>query len=164
VTPFNSAGDTLTDIALDATRDVLYVGLSRGGFGGTVGIIPNISTQTTTASISAEIAVNAITPSITVDGPRNVLYVSGLQAAQVLVFDSASARLAGAQPNRTITMPPVTTQYRLFVETTNDRLYASGMNRVVILNSASTATTSVGAAVAQLSTMNSDLTAVVARP
>jgi len=61
-------------------------------------------------------------------------------------------------------MPPVTTQYRLFVETTNDRLYASGMNRVVILNSASTATTSVGAAVAQLSTINSDLTAVVARP
>jgi len=163
VTPFNAAGDAITDIALDATRDVLYVGLSRGGFGA-VGIIPNISVQTTTASISAEIAVNATTPSITVDGPRNVLYVAGLQAAQVLVFDSASTRLAGAQPNRTITMPPVTTQYRLFVETTNDRLYASGMNRVVILNSASTATTSVGAAVAQLSTINSDLTAVVARP
>jgi hypothetical protein len=164
LTPFNGLNDTITDIALDGTRDVLYVGLSRGTFGA-VGIIPNISAQTTTAAISAEIAVNATTPSITIDGPRNVLYVSGLQSGQVLVFDSASTLLAGALPNRTIQqLPAVTTQYRLFVETTNNRLYASGMNRVVILNSASTATTAVGAAVAQLSTMNSDLTAVVARP
>jgi hypothetical protein len=162
LTPFNSAGDSVTDIALDAARDVLYVALNQNGFGA-VGIVPNISAQTTTATVTALIAVNASFPSITVDGPRNVLYVSGLQAAQVLVFDSASALLAGATP-RTITMPPVTTQWRLFVETTNDRLYAAGMNQVVILNGASTATTAVGAAVAQLSTINSGLTAVVARP
>jgi hypothetical protein len=164
LTPFNIAGDTITDMALDATRDVLYVALSRGG-AGRVGIVPNISQQTTTATITAEIAVSATTPSITIDGPRNVLYVSGLQLAQVLVFDSASTLLGPAPlPNRTIAMPAVATQYRLFVETTNDRLYAAAGNRVVILNGASTATTSVGAAVAQLSTINSGLTAVVARP
>jgi hypothetical protein len=38
------------------------------------------------------------------------------------------------------------------------------MNRVAILNNASTANNPVTVAVAQLSTMNSDLTAVVARP
>jgi hypothetical protein len=59
---------------------------------------------------------------------------------------------------------PFFTQHRLFLETTNDRLYASGQNRVVILNNAGAASGAVTAAVAQLSTMNSDLTAVVARP
>ena len=163
--PFAGAGtDVITDIALDPTRDVLYVGLSRNG-GGRVGIIGGISGRASgLVALDAEIAVNAITPSITVDGPRNVLYLSGLQSAQILVFDNASALVAGALPNRTIQLPPVTTQYRLFIETTNDRLYASGMNRVVILNGASTANGAVTAAVAQLSTMNSDLTAVVARP
>ena len=129
-----------------------------------MGIVPNISAQTTTATITAEISVNATAPSITVDGPRNILYVSGLLAAQVLVFDNASTLLGGAPTPRTIAMPAISTQWRLFIETTNDRLYASGTNRVVILNGASTATTALGAALAQLSTMNSDLTAVVARP
>jgi len=164
LTPFN-AGDAITDIALDTTAtDVLYVGLSRNGFGA-VGIIRGISGKATgIVPLDAEIAVNATAPSITVDGPKNILYVSGLLAAQVLVFDNASALLSGTPTPRTIAMPAISTQWRLFAETTNDRLYASGTNRVLILNGASTATTATGAAIAQLSTINSDLTAVVARP
>jgi hypothetical protein len=163
-TPFFAGTDSITDIALDATHDVLYVGLNRNG-AGKVGIILNVSTRTTgNVPLDSEIAVTASTPSITVDGPKNILYVSGLQSAQILVFDNASALSGTPTPRQIQQLPAVTTQYRLFVETTNDRLYASGMNRVVIINGASTATTAVGAAVAQLSTMNSDLTAVVARP
>jgi hypothetical protein len=162
ISPFNTLTDTITDIALDVTRDVLYVGLSRN-FVGSVGIISGISSQTTgTVPLNAEIGVSATTPSITIDGPRDLLYVAN--QAQVFVFSSAHTLLAGATPAKTLQFPPVTTQYRLFIETTNDRLYASGMNRVAILNNASTANNPVTVAVAQLSTMNSDLTAVVARP
>jgi predicted phosphoribosyltransferase len=91
------------------------------------------------------------------------LYVAN-QSGQVFVYDSARTRTnVTATVSRTIVLP-FFTQHRLFLETTNDRLYASGQNRVVILNNAGTATGSVTAAAAQLSTMNSDLTAVVARP
>ena len=106
--------------------------------------------------------MSATTPSITIDGPRDLLYVA--DQAQVFRFQQRPRTTTGAMPSKTFSVPPVTTQYRLFLETTNDRLYASGMNRVAILNSASTATNPVTVAVAQLSTINSDLTAVVARP
>ena len=59
---------------------------------------------------------------------------------------------------------PFPIQAAVFLETTNDRLYASAQNRFVIINNAGSATTSVGSALAQLSTMNSGLTAIVARP
>jgi hypothetical protein len=162
ISPFNTSVDTITDIALDTTRDVLYVGLSRN-FVGSVGIIQGVSGKTTgTVVLDAEVAVSATTPSITIDGPRDLLYVAN--QAQIFVFSNAHAMTTGATPAKTLLFPAVTTQYRLFIETTNDRLYASGMNRVAILNSASTANNPVTVAVAQLSTMNSDLTAVVARP
>ena len=154
----------ITDIALDATNDVLYLGLSRNTIG-SVGVILNISTRVSGAvALDAEItAANLGNPSITVDGPRNRLYVASL-FGQVYVYDNASALTSGAAPvSRTIPLPnPI--QHRLFVETTNDRLYASAQNRIVIINNAGSATSAVGAAVAQLSTGNSDLTAVVARP
>jgi hypothetical protein len=164
LTPFTVGTDLITDIALDATNDVLYVGLSRNTVG-KVGIILGISGRVTgPVALDAEIfgGGSTLTQSITVDGPRNRLYVADFMG-HVFVFDNASTLTALSTPNRTITLP-FNTQHRLFLETTNDRLYASGQNRVVILNNASTATGAVTAAVVQLSTMNSDLTAVVARP
>ncbi|HET7363339.1 MAG TPA: hypothetical protein VFJ70_07175, partial [Burkholderiales bacterium] len=145
-------------------NDVLYVGFDRNG-AGTVGIILGVSTKGNVAvTLDAEITVaNTVAPSITIDGPRDRLYVAN-DAGQIFVFDNARTRTTGPQaPNRTIQLP-FSTQHRLFLETTNDRLYASGQNRVVILNNAGTATGAVTTAVAQLSTMNSDLTAIVARP
>jgi hypothetical protein len=155
-------GDSVTGIALDATNDVLYVGFSRGS----VGIILGVSTKLNGAiTPDAEITVGTTgtLQSITIDGPRDRLYVAN-HLGQVFVFDAAHTRTTGAPtPSRTIALP-FSTQHRLFLETTNDRLYASGQNRVVIVNNAGTANGTVTAAVAQLSTMNSDLTAVVARP
>lgn len=157
-------GDSVTDIALDATHDVLYVGFDRNGIG-TVGIILGVSTKLSgPVAPDAEITVsNTVTPSIAIDGPKDRLYVAN-HLGQVFVFDNARTRTTGAPAaDRTIALP-FSTQHRLFLETANDRLYASGQNRVVILNNAGTANGAVTAAVAQLSTMNSDLTAVVARP
>jgi hypothetical protein len=156
--------DSITGLALDATNDLLYVGLSRNS-SGAVGIILGISARPGgSATLDAEFTVgNTITPSITIDGPRNRLYVAN-HLGQVFVFDNARTRTTGTQvPSRTIQLP-FSTQHRLFLETTNDRLYASGQNRVVVLNNAGNASGSVTAGVAQLSTTNSDLTAVVARP
>jgi hypothetical protein len=154
--------DQITGMALDATNDVLYVGLSRNT-NGAVGVILGISTKTTgLITLDAEVAVSSSLTSITVDGPRDRLYVADF-LGQVFVFDSASTLTATSTPSRTIQLP-FSTQHRLFLETTNDRLYASGQNRVVIVNNAGTANGAVTAAVAQLSTINSDLTAVVARP
>jgi hypothetical protein len=163
LTPFFGTTDVITDIALDATHNVLYVAFNRNGTG-SVGIIHNISAKVNgPVAIDAEITVNAVTPAITIDGPRDILYV-GNQSGQILAYGLASTRATGAPvPDRTITLPFIT-QFRPFIETTNDRLYASGQNRVLILNTASTATGAVTAAVVQVSTMNSDLTAVVARP
>jgi hypothetical protein len=156
--------DSVTGIALDATNDVLYVAFSRNA-SSSVGIILAISTRSSgNVTPDAEITVgNTSTASITVDGPRNRLYLAN-HLGQVLVFDGASTRATGTPTaNRTIQLP-FSTQHRLFLETTNDRLYASGQNRVVILNNAGTASGTVTAAVVQVSTINSDLTAVVARP
>jgi hypothetical protein len=153
--------DFVTDIALDTTNDVLYVGLNRNGFGA-VGIILGVSGKLSGA-LDAEIGANgAVNPSITIDGPRDRLYVAD-HLGHVFVYDNARTRTTGALANRAMQLP-FSTQHRLFLETTNDRLYASGQNRVVILNNAGTAVGAVTAAAAQLSTMNSDLTAVVARP
>jgi len=156
-------GDSVNGIALDTTNDVLYVAFNRNG-SGSVGIILGVSGKTSGGvTPDAEIGVNAGNPSITIDGPRDRLYVAN-HLGQVFVYDGARSRTSGpATVSRTIQLP-FSTQHRLFLETTNDRLYASGQNRVVILNNAGTASGSVTAAAAQLSTMNSDLTAVVARP
>lgn len=156
--------DSVTDIALDATHDVLYVAFNRGS-SGTVGIILDISTKLSgPITPDTEITViNAFTPSVTVDGPRDRLYVSNL-FGQILVYDGPRTLTTGAPAaSRTIQLP-FSMEHRLFLETTNDRLYASAQNRVVILNNAGTASGAVTAAVAQLSTMNSGITAVVARP
>jgi hypothetical protein len=161
LSPFTGLTDIVTDMALDTTNDVLYIGLNRNGFG-KVGIVVGISGKpTSTVTLDAEISVNAGTPSITIDGPRNRLYVAD-QSGQIFVFDNARTLSGTPTADRTIVLPFPTPH--LFIETTNDRLYASGQSRVVILNNAGTATNATGAAVAQLSTMNSDLTAVVARP
>jgi hypothetical protein len=142
---------------------VLYVPFDRNG-NGSVGIILGVSVKTSgTVTLDAEIPVNAVNPSITIDALRDRLYVAN-HLGQIFVYDGAHTRTSGtATVSRTIVLP-FSTQHRLFLETTNDRLYASGQNRVAILNNAGTASGSVTAAVAQLSTMNSDLTAVVARP
>jgi hypothetical protein len=163
LSPFFGGTDSVTDIALDATNDVLYVAFDRNG-NGSVGIILGVSVKTSgTVTLDAEIPVNAVNPSITIDALRDRLYVAN-HLGQIFVYDGAHTRTSGtATVSRTIVLP-FSTQHRLFLETTNDRLYASGQNRVVILNNAGTASGSVTAAVAQLSTMNSDLTAVVARP
>jgi len=157
------SNDFVTGMALDTTNDVLYVALNRNGFG-SVGIILGISGRVSgSVSLNAEMSVSVPSPTITIDGSRNRLYVGGL-SGQVFVFDNASTRTTGpGLISRTIQLP-FTPQHRLFLETTNDRLYASAQNRVVILNNAGSATGTVTAAAAQLSTINSDLTAVVARP
>jgi hypothetical protein len=156
-------GDSVRGIALDTTNDVLYVAFNRNGFG-SVGIILGVSGKTSGGvTPDQEIGVNAVNPSITIDGPRDRLYVAD-HLGQVFVYDGARSRTsATATVSRTIVLPFLT-QHRLFLETTNDRLYASGQNRVVILNNAGTASGPVTAAAAQLSTINSDLTSVVARP
>jgi hypothetical protein len=162
LTPMNP-GDTVTGIALDATNDVLYVGFNRNGFG-RVGIILGVSAKASGAvTPDAEIPIaNTIVPSITVDGPRDRLYVAD-NFGQIFVYDNARTLTGTPAASRTIQLPFIT-QHRLFLETTNDRLYASGQSRVVIINNAGAANGAVTAAVAQLSTINSDLTAVVARP
>ena len=164
LTPFNPVNpgvDVVTDVALDATNDVLYVGISHNGFG-SVAIFPGISgIASGSLPLNQEMGVNAVNPSITIDGPRNRLYVAN-HLGQVMVYDNARTKTTGALPDRTITLP-FFTDHHLFLETTNDRLYAAGQNRVVILNNAGSAIGSVTAAAAVLQT-NSGLTAVVARP
>jgi hypothetical protein len=155
--------DTISDLALDATHDVLYIAFNRNGTG-KVGVILNISTKTTGAvPLDAEFgAGGGVNPSITVDGPRDRLYVSD-HLSHVFVFDDAHLLTNSAVPNRTIQLPSFF-DHRLFLETTNDRLYASVQNRVLIVNNAGAADGPVTAAVAQVSTLNTDLTSVVARP
>ncbi|HKU46012.1 MAG TPA: hypothetical protein VJQ58_03950, partial [Burkholderiales bacterium] len=155
--------DTITDLALDAGHDVLYVAFNRNGIG-RVGIILTISTRTTGALVlDAEFAAGGgVNPSITVDGPRDRLYVSD-HLSHVFVFDNARFLTNAALADRTIQLPGFL-DHRLFLETTSDRLYASVQNRVLILNNAGSASGSVTTAVAQVSTLNTDLTSVVARP
>lgn len=165
---FNNAGTANGDVApartitssfindadslfLDTASNTLYVGDSLNN----IWAIHNASTAN--GSIVPNRAIHeasvgtTITRDIFVDTTRDLLYVSRVtftpSANHILVFNNAStADGTNLTPNRTITFgPPSMNSGSIFVDVTNDRLYAANTsnNTVRVLDNVSTANGSV---------------------
>ena len=135
-------------IAIDATsRDLLYVGENFNG-ATNISVFSNASTADTTggAALAPSRTFSfAIAPgAFYLDTVHDRLYTARFDGP-ILVYDIASG-LSGAvgAASRTITLPVTPTSFSssqlyIFVDTTNDRLYAVNGSTGFILNGASTA-------------------------
>ena len=145
--PFINDADSLF---LDTASNTLYVGDSLNN----IWAIHNASTAS--GSIAPDRAIHeasvgtTITRDIFVDTTRDLLYVSRVtftpSANQILVFNNAStANGTGLTPSRTITFASPMNAGSIFVDVTNDRLYAANTsnNTVRVLDNVSAANGSV---------------------
>lgn len=151
-------------LALDAARDMLYVGLVFGT-GANIIVFNNASTIGTTVLAGFPPPVTTLTPvapdrtlsfaqpivSVYLDTTNDRLYTSHTDGI-VRVFDNAHTLLTGAPtPDRTIDLGGSTPiDAYIFVDTSRDKLYAVASNtgnQVGVfgyINNASTATSGIG--------------------
>jgi hypothetical protein len=153
----------IVGIALDPTTDVLYIAGS-----GSIGTIRAVSTkQTGAVALDDQWSVSSPV-SLSIDSTRDRLFVSVFDSqGSILVYDGASTRTTAAPGtiSRTITLPSGFSAYTaIFLEPSADRLYAVGQNKIFVASSVGSANGPQSATLIQLSTMNSGLTAIVARP
>lgn len=145
------ATDFLTSVAVDTTRKILYAyDNSTSGAGlAQIDVYDNVDGLSGNATPDRVIALNSSFSSgppraLLIDSANDRLYVSGF--AKVMVFDGASTKdgsiSAGAAPERTISLPVITTS-NLALDTVADRLYAVDGSGLNIINNASHATGSV---------------------
>jgi hypothetical protein len=136
----------LFDVAVDTTKDVLYVyGLGAGSLT-QIAVYDNASTRSGSVSADRMITIGDSLGSgpavgMFTDPAHDRLYAP--RNGQVLVFDTASTRNGTvnttAIPTRTITLP-VSDMSHIFVELGADRLYAVDNRGINIIESASTVT------------------------
>jgi len=135
-------------IAVDTTsRNLLYVGVYFNGQTNIV-VFNNASTADTTGGTplapSQTLSFSTGPGAFYLDTVHDRLYTAQFNGP-IFVFDSASTLTTGPQsPNRTISLPVVQTSFSdsqlfIFVDTTNDRLYAVNGSTGFIRNGASTA-------------------------
>ena len=117
-------------IAVDKTRDLLYVGIAPSGAnpfiiafdGAAAANTPPNTTRAPDRTISLPGA-----GAFYLDEANDRLYVAQFNG-QFLVFNSASTLAAAPAANRTITFAVSTTQNFIFVDTIRDKLYAVNNN------------------------------------
>ena len=134
----------LFDVAIDTTKDVLYVyGLGAGSLT-QIAVYDNASTRSGSVSADRMISIGDSLGSgpavgMFTDPANDRLYAPRL--GQVLVFDSASTKNGAVGttviPTRTITLP-VAAMSDVFVEVTSNRLYTLDNNGINIIANANT--------------------------
>jgi len=134
VTPNLGATTVVTTfgIAVDKTRDLLYVGIAPSGASAFIMVFNGASTANTNTSPN-----NTRAPDRTItlggagafylDETNDRLYVAQFNGP-FLAFNSASALTGTPAANRTITLQGITTQNFIFVDTSRDKLYAVDNN------------------------------------
>src|SRR5258706_4929786 len=141
--PSTGAGAGISGIAIDRTRDLLYVG---GVSVLKINSFTNALTDDTTPNGPARtpdrvLTFNGGVNSFSLDTINDRLYAS--INTDIQVFDNASAlsSLGTVTPSRTMNFG--TSGWFLFIEPTGNRLYAVRNNVVMIVNAASTAIAAV---------------------
>jgi len=98
-------------------------------------------------TISGAATTLAASGGIAVDMPNDRLYVANLSGNSVLVFDNASAATGNVAPSRTIAGPATTLSLTdgasVFFDTTDNRLYVSSGNSILVFDNAGAATGNV---------------------
>lgn len=139
---FNLAMFVIMDIFVDTTRDILYVsGFDLGDPRVNTAILAYDNASTLNGgAITANRALafdNTFTHSIFVDTIENRIFAVDDYNNSIMVFDGASIANGWVVPDRTINMPALVNY--IFLDKTNNRLYASSSIGLYILNGASTA-------------------------
>ena len=151
-------------VAVDATRNILYVGVVPSDrqimvFDGASAL----NTGTGGASVAPDrtlLLPNA--GAFHLDAANNRLYVAE-PGGFIRVFDSASTLNGAVTADRSFQLG--TTQKHIFVDAVNNRLYAVSDNQVIIVPNASTADgPSVPATLIQVQTTGSLFSAVASKP
>jgi hypothetical protein len=127
------------DLAVDTSKNMIYVGYSPDIF-----VFNNADTVNTIDPLftvpDRKLSFSSRPISFYLDSIHDRLYVSLINGS-IQVFDNASFLPTGTPtPNRTLSMDAALGPYFIFVETTNDRLYAVAGGHCFIINGASTAT------------------------
>jgi len=152
ITPDFGAGPAVVStfgIAIDATsRNLLYVGVDFNGATSIV-VFTNASTADTTGGAalapSQTLSFGTAPGAFYLDTVNDRLYTAQFNGP-IFVFDHASTLTTGTKtPDRTISLPVTQTSFSsnqlyIFVDTTNNRLYAVNGTTGFILNGAGTAT------------------------
>ncbi len=126
-------------LAVDTSKNMIYAGYSPDIY-----VFNNADTLNTVNSGSPvpdrKLSFSSRPVSFYLDSAHDRLYVS-LSNGSIQVFDNASLLATGIPtPNRTIFLDTALGPYDIFVETTNDRLYAVHDRTAFIVQGASTAT------------------------
>src|SRR6266496_1959063 len=144
-TPRHITGMTLPihGVAVDTGRNILYVSndTTTPSLSHQISVFDNADTVTTAApnrTITPTVStVNQPVGGISVDAPRDLLYVAGgSSSSQVMVFSGASSAndVSGATtPGKILTFPSGTGILKVVVDTTHDRLYVVGANGHIYL-------------------------------
>lgn len=163
----------LMDVAVDATRDILYV-YGRGAvstlteiaiFDG-ASMLSGSATQNRTIAIGESFSTGPAV-GMFIDPANNRLYAPRSGPGQVMVFDNASLKNGDvsttAAPERTINLPlPALTN--ITVELTANRLYAVDTNGLNIIDNASTVSGTPPVVVRVLAPGGSTFKAVATKP
>jgi hypothetical protein len=160
---YGNTGGFAFDLAVDTSRNMIYVGYSPDIF-----VFNNADTVNTIDPASTvpdrKLSFSSQPKSFYLDSIHDRLYVSLINGS-IQVFDNASLLPTGTPtPSRTIPLDTALGPYFIFVETTNDRLYAVSGNRGFIINGASTATNAGNATWITVSTAYSQFQAVAVKP
>jgi hypothetical protein len=129
-------------VALDSVRNLLYVGVAPSS--SSIVVFNNAATANGTLAPNRTLTFALAVGSFFLDDSRDILYVAQ-DNGQILVFDNASALATGTPTaNRTLTLPVPTTstaskQLFIFVDVTNNRLYAVNGTTGFIVSGASIA-------------------------
>ena len=154
-------------IAVDLSRNLLYVGVRQPD--GRIIVFNNQSTLDTTGgpavAPSKTLTFTGGAGSFYLDTMNNRLYVAQ-PSGMVLVFDSASTLVSGAQTaNRSFQLGALASQKYIFVDVANNRLYGVGENTVFIIPNASTADgPGVTGTVLAVQVPNAQFSAVATKP
>jgi hypothetical protein len=155
------------DIALDLSKDILYVAVVTQAFPAEMAILVfdgasslNGTASTPNRTITVTTTVYG-TMGLFVDAAQNRLYVAD-SLGSVLVFEAASTKTGSVTPDKGIGFSSVIR--RLVVDTTNDRLYAAGSSALYIVSNISTVPPGNVNATAALAPLDIHFTAVAVRP
>jgi hypothetical protein len=176
--PLNQPNRTITfpgtnlirDIALDSSRDILYVAavdnsgpsMSIFVFDGASALNSNISGNVT-PNRTITIATSTFgTMGLAVDPAHDRLFIAD-SSDDVYAIESAHSKIgAPAPPDRTIVLPSIVT--RLAVDAANDRLYAAGNTVALYIVPGISTASGIIAATGILPSATGNFSAVAVRP
>jgi hypothetical protein len=161
-------GSSIRGVAVDATKNILYVAAVTTAPSIVVSIFDNADAVDAAAAPGRTITIAATSDmgGIFLDSTNDRLYLSD-PVGHILVYDTVSAKNdPAATPDRTINLPTAS-KSQLAADIVNDRLYAAAPGAggyLLIVQNASTASGPQPTAVELLPPASGDLTAVAVKP